>query len=453
MNKKEVYKKVLTIGIPVAFENTIYSFMNFIDVFMVGTENILLGLGTTAVAGLGFANQIFMIFMVSLFGMNSGGGILTAQYFGNKDYKNLRKCLGITIIVGFLFSILFLISSLTIPELMIGIFTKDKEALRLGIKYLKIVVWAYPIIGIGFAFNIQLRAIGQTKYSLYASILGLFINVIANYALIFGNFGFPAMGVEGAAIATVFARTISTGYGIFMVYKLKLPIAGNFSELFNLKLNFIFKVLKISLPVFGHEMLWVIGTSMYVVICGRMGTDSAAAIQIVKSISSLVFTLIFGLASATSAIIGYEIGAGNEENAYKYSLELLKTSILVGILISITVYFGSPLILKIMKIKEEIYPLTKQILLSESIVIVIKTAGLLLIVGILRSGGDTLWTMFVDLIPLWLVAIPLTYLSGLYFKFPIAIVYLFAASDEFIKLYPCLKRLKGKKWINNLVKV
>ena len=139
MNKKEVYKKVLTIGIPVAFENTIYSFMNFIDVFMVGTENILLGLGTTAVAGLGFANQIFMIFMVSLFGMNSGGGILTAQYFGNKDYKNLRKCLGITIIVGFLFSILFLISSLTIPELMIGIFTKDKEALRLGIKYLKIV--------------------------------------------------------------------------------------------------------------------------------------------------------------------------------------------------------------------------------------------------------------------------------------------------------------------------
>ena len=105
---KEIYRKVINIGLPVSFENMIYSLMNFIDVFMVGSENALLGLGTAAVAGLGFANQIFVIFMVSLFGMNSGGGILAAQYFGNKDYKNLRKCLGITIAVGFLFSLFFL---------------------------------------------------------------------------------------------------------------------------------------------------------------------------------------------------------------------------------------------------------------------------------------------------------------------------------------------------------
>lgn len=103
INKKSVYRKVINIGLPVAIENMIYALMNFVDMFMVGNENVILGLGTVAVAGLGFANQMFMIFMTSLFGMNSGGGILAAQYFGNKDYKNLKRCLGITISVGFLF--------------------------------------------------------------------------------------------------------------------------------------------------------------------------------------------------------------------------------------------------------------------------------------------------------------------------------------------------------------
>jgi cation efflux pump len=148
---KEVYKKVFTIGLPISFENMIYSLMNFIDIFMVGKEDVILGLGTSAVAGLGFANQVFMIFIVSLFGLNSGGGILAAQYYGSKDYKNLKKCLGITIIVGFLFSVLFLIMGISIPEIIISIFTKDKNVIDLGVKYFKIVVWVYPLIGIGYA--------------------------------------------------------------------------------------------------------------------------------------------------------------------------------------------------------------------------------------------------------------------------------------------------------------
>ena len=210
---KTVYKKVFTIGLPVSFENMIYSLMNFIDVFMVGVENPVLGLGTAAVAGLGFANQMFMIFMVSLFGMNSGGGILAAQYFGSKDYKNLKKCLGITIIVGFLLSLLFLASGLLIPEAVIGVFSKDTKVINLGARYLRVVAWTYPLIGVGFAFNMQLRAIGQTKYSLYSSIMGLIINMVGNDTLIFGKFGFPALGMEGAAIATIIARIVYSFVG------------------------------------------------------------------------------------------------------------------------------------------------------------------------------------------------------------------------------------------------
>lgn len=449
---KELYKKVFTIGIPVSIENMIYSLMNFIDVFMVGKENVVLGLGTAAVAGLGFANQIFMIFIVSLFGLNSGGGILAAQYYGKKDYKNLKKCLGITITVGLLFSFLFFLMGLFIPEKIIGIFTSDPKVLKLGANYFRIIALIYPLIGLGYSFNMQLRAIGKNQYSLYSTIIGLCINLVGNYLFINGNLGFPAMGVVGAAIATVIARIVSIFYLIYIIYKNKLPMAGNFQELFKLSWSFIAKALKISLPVFGHEIMWVTGVSMYVIIYGRIGTEATAAIQVVKSISNLVFTLVFGLSSGTAAIIGQEIGAGNEENAYKYAVELLKISLVIGTAVALFVYAICPVVLILMKVDSAIYPLARQIVFSEGILIIIKTTGTLFIVGVLRAGGDTLWTMFADLIPLWTFAIPLTYIAGLKFGLPIALVYLCSGSDELLKMPFCIQRLKSRKWINNLVK-
>lgn len=449
---KELYKKVFTIGIPVSIENMIYSLMNFIDVFMVGKENVVLGLGTAAVAGLGFANQVFMIFIVSLFGLNSGGGILAAQYYGKKDYKNLKKCLGITITVGLLFSFLFFLMGLFIPEKIIGIFTSDPKVLKLGANYFRIIALIYPLIGLGYSFNMQLRAIGKNQYSLYSTIIGLCINLVGNYLFINGNLGFPAMGVVGAAIATVIARIVSVFYLIYIIYKNKLPMAGNFQELFKLSWSFIAKALKISLPVFGHEIMWVTGVSMYVIIYGRIGTEATAAIQVVKSISNLVFTLVFGLSSGTAAIIGQEIGAGNEENAYKYAVELLKISLVIGTAVALFVYAICPVVLILMKVDSAIYPLARQIVFSEGILIIIKTTGTLFIVGVLRAGGDTLWTMFADLIPLWTFAIPLTYIAGLKFGLPVALVYLCSGSDELLKMPFCIQRLKSRKWINNLVK-
>ena len=441
---KELYKKVFTIGIPVSIENMIYSLMNFIDVFMVGKENVVLGLGTAAVAGLGFANQIFMIFIVSLFGLNSGGGILAAQYYGKKDYKNLKKCLGITITVGLLFSFLFFLMGLFIPEKIIGIFTSDPKVLKLGANYFRIIALIYPLIGLGYSFNMQLRAIGKNQYSLYSTIIGLCINLVGNYLFINGNLGFPAMGVIGAAIATVIDRIVSIFYLIYIIYKNKLHMSGNFQELFKLSWSFIAKALKISLPVFGHEIMWVTGVSMYVIIYGRIGTEATAAIQVVKSISNLVFTLVFGLSSGTAAIIGQEIGAGNEENAYKYAVELLKISLVIGTAVALFVYAICPVVLILMKVDSAIYPLARQIVFSEGILIIIKTTGTLFIVGVLRAGGDTLWTMFADLIPLWTFAIPLTYIAGLKFGLPIALVYLCSGSDELLKMAFCIQRLKSR---------
>ena len=364
----------------------------------------------------------------------------------------MKKCLGITITVGLLFSFLFFLMGLFIPEKIIGIFTSDPKVLKLGANYFRIIALIYPLIGLGYSFNMQLRAIGKNQYSLYSTIIGLCINLVGNYLFINGNLGFPAMGVVGAAIATVIARIVSVFYLIYIIYKNKLPMAGNFQELFKLSWSFIAKALKISLPVFGHEIMWVTGVSMYVIIYGRIGTEATAAIQVVKSISNLVFTLVFGLSSGTAAIIGQEIGAGNEENAYKYAVELLKISLVIGTAVALFVYAICPVVLILMKVDSAIYPLAREIVLSEGILIIIKTTGTLFIVGVLRAGGDTLWTMFADLIPLWIFAIPLTYIAGLKFGLPVALVYLCSGSDELLKMPFCIQRLKSRKWINNLVK-
>ena len=455
---KQLYKKLYKIGLPIALENMLYSFMNFIDIFMVGVENVALGLGQSAVAGLGLANQVFFIFIVSLFGVNSGGGILAAQYFGNKNYKKLRKVLGITLIIGLIWGILFTLSAIFIPDKMISLFTENTTVIASGGKYYRIMGLSFVFVAIGFAYNMQIRAIGEAKYSLYSSIIGIIINGCLNYTLIYGHFGFKAYGVEGAAYATLIARIISTIYIILIVYIKKFPLAGDFLDMFHIPKELVRTFIKISIPVFIHELLWVIGISIYSGIFGRYGNapevaeQAVAGIQIVRSISSLMFTFLIGLASATSVIIGNEIGANNEDGAYRQTREIIKLTFIMSLMIAIALYFLSPLILNVMNVRKSLYGIITTLLLVECVLIIGRALSMQFIVGVLRAGGDTMWTMWLDLLTIWLFVMPLTYYTALVLHWPLFIVYFISGSDEFIKLIPCIYRFKSRKWINNFTK-
>ncbi len=455
---KQLYKKLYKIGLPIALENMLYSFMNFIDIFMVGVENVALGLGQSAVAGLGLANQVFFIFIVSLFGVNSGGGILAAQYFGNKNYKKLRKVLGMTLIIGLIWGILFTLSAIFIPEKMISLFTENTTVIASGGKYYRIMGLSFIFVAIGFAYNMQIRAIGEAKYSLYSSIIGIIINGVLNYTLIYGHFGFKAYGVEGAAYATLIARIISTIYIILIVYIKKFPLAGDFLDMFHIPKELVRTFIRISIPVFIHELLWVIGISIYSGIFGRYGStpevaeQAVAGIQIVRSISSLMFTFLIGLASATSVIIGNEIGANNEDGAYRQTREIIKLTFIMSLMIAILLYFLSPLILNIMNVRKSLYGIITTLLLVECVLIIGRALSMQFIVGVLRAGGDTMWTMWLDLLTIWLFVMPLTYYTALVLHWPLFIVYFISGSDEFIKLIPCIYRFKSRKWINNFTK-
>lgn len=436
---KSIYKRILIIAIPVAFENMIFSLINFVDIFMIGK------IGTAAISALGIANQIFFIFSCSVFGLLSGANVLSAQYYGIKDYFSLRKIMSLTIILGLFMSLPFMFMILQDPEGIIRFYTKDAQVINYSIQYLKISIYTFPLFSIAFSFAMQLRAINKPKYSLYSSIAALFINVFLNLILI------PRYGVAGAATATLIARFSTTIYLYLILLYRKIPIIPRFKEIKYIDLNFIKKLLSISALTFIHEVLWVFADTIKVMLLGRMGTQAFSAIQIVVGINGLLFTLFIGLTNASAIIIGNEIGKSDKIVVYNYSKDCLKLFTYVMVVVIILLNLIAPFAINLMKLENELTMITKRLILSQSVVTVLYSYSMFYLSGMLRAGGDVMFSMLVEILLVWLVGLPLTYLAVDILNFSVYWVYIFARIDDLFKLYPCLKRYFSKKWIRKAI--
>lgn len=229
------YKKLWIIGFPIALQNFMQSSLNMIDVFMVGK------LGESAISSVGIANQLFFLLILIMFGINSGASVFTAQYWGKKDIINIKRTAGIAIIFTLFFSLLLSITALFFSEEFMKIFIgeNDKEVIKLGAGYLKITGAGYIFSAMSFSIAMLLRSIGKTKLPMYTSFFSLLINVVFNYLLIFGKYGFPEMGVNGSAVATTVARTFEFVIIIYFIYNFKYEIAGKLSEYLNFDFNFL----------------------------------------------------------------------------------------------------------------------------------------------------------------------------------------------------------------------
>lgn len=439
-----IYKMLIYIGLPVALENLVYSFINFIDNFMVGKNIPELGLGTNAVSALGISNQIFFVFIISLFGLFSGAGVLSAQYYGVKDYKNLKKILGFLIVGSLVFSIPFIIVGLFFTKDFLSIYTKDLEVLKQAVRYFRISIFTFPIAGIGFALSMQLRVLGQSKYAFYSALIGLFLNIVGNSVLI------PISGVSGAAVSTVIARLISTIYMIYIIKKNKFDILGKIKDMLDIDINLIKKIMIISMPTFIHEILWVMGTNVRTMLYSSVGSVEFAAIITASTISSTLFSMFSGVSNAAAVTIGKNLGANELEKADLTSNIALKLMVFLGVLAGIILVIISPIILYFMQVDADLYKLTLSVLNVESLLLILKGCNLLLIVGILRSGGDIYMPMIIDLIGIWVVSIPLTYL-GKNLMLPISLIYFLAMLEEVAKFIPSYFRYRKKKWLKKII--
>lgn len=435
---------MLSLAMPIALQNFVASSLNMVDTIMIGQ------LGQVEIAAVGLANQFFFLFHLLLFGINSGAAIFTAQFWGKKDVGNIRKILGINLGCSLIASMLFSMVSFIFPAVILSIFTVDHAVINLGSSYLRIVAVSYFLNAIAFAYASVLRSTGEVVLPLVISGVAILTNTFFNYILIYGHFGFPELGVDGAAVATMIARLVETVVLVFIVYRWALVPAANFREMLNIPIDYIKKFLKTTIPVIMNEGMWSLGVTMYTVVYARMGTGIIAAVNIASTVERLALVLFFGMAQACAVMVGNQIGSGDEEKAFRYAKRFAFLGPAIGVFISLTILWSSSWITSFYHVNATVIDLTTKLILIFALTIPIRIFNLMMIVGILRSGGDTTFCLIIDTAGLWFIAVPLAFCAGLIWHLPAHLVYLLVASEELFKFCLGIFRLLSKKWINNL---
>ncbi len=441
---KKFYRALLAITIPIALQNLIGAALNMVDTVMIGQ------LGETQIAAVGLANQITFLLHLFVFGISSGSAIFTAQFWGDKDLPSIKRVLGLALACGQVIAGVFLVASLLAPAFLLRLFTPDQAVISLGRDYLVIVALTFPLMAVSFTYSAILRSTGKARLPLYISALALVLNTVLNYILILGKLGLPALGVRGAAIATLVARLAEAILIVGLVYRQKLILAASFRELTDISLAFVRRFLHTTIPVVLNESLWAVGVTLYTVIYARMGTDVVAAINISSTAERLAMVLFFGIANATAVMLGNLIGAGQIDEAFHYAKKISLFGPLIGIFSGAFLILASPLILSFYAVSPPVLQAARGILLVFGVTMIVRVFNIINVVGILRSGGDTRFTLMLDAIGVWLIGVPLAFVGGLLFRLPIEQVMILIIVEEVFKSVFGLRRLHSRKWINRL---
>lgn len=437
-------KKAVRIALPVAMQGMLNTIVNLVDTMMIGA------LGATAIAAVGLANKVFFVFTLLVFGIVSGSGVLAAQYWGNGDIKNIKKVVGLALTLAVAASIAFLVPAVVCPEAVMRIFTASEDAIQVGAGYLTIVALSYPATAVSNTFVAMLRATGRVKAPVVISSCTIFINIFFNYTFIYGNFGAPAMGAAGAALATLMARLAEALSIILVVYLGKAPVAARFKEMFGYSREFLVQFFSTTSPVIANEFIWGLGTTLYSLAYGRMGNDAVAAITIATTIQDIVTVLFQGLSAATAVIMGNEMGAGKLKRAERYAKNFLILQFIVTILGALFCVAIRWQIISVYNITPEIAESVSRCIIVFALFMPFKMFNYVMVVGILRSGGDTKMCLLLDCSGGWMIGVPMAFLGGLFFGFPIHIVYAMVMLEEVYKAVFGYWRYRQKKWLRNL---
>ena len=440
----EFYGKMIKLALPIMVQNFISSFLNMIDTVMVGK------LGEAEIAAVGLANQYFLFFNMFMIGLSAGCSVFISQFWGKRDTKRIKGILGVGLGSMILISLGFMILGLLIPDKIIRVFNNDPMIIDLGSGYLRTVLVSYLFAGMTCVYNFSLRSTGNTVQPMLISGMALICNAFFNYVLIFGKFGLSAMGVTGAALATVIARVVETSALMVMIYHGKGVLAASFAELTDVSWEFVKKSYRTIIPVILNDICWGLATMVYAAVYGRMGTQAVAAVQICNTVSNLFMVAIFGMSSAAAVMIGHSIGAGEYGLGKDYARRFSILAVVIGVLLGLLLAAVSPWILNIFNLSKQARDYSQIILLIIAAIFSIRVFDIILIVGILRGGGDARQGMFIEGFTMWFIGVPLTILGAFVFKLPIYTVYALAIWEEVVKGILGIIRLKSGRWINNV---
>lgn len=446
-DNKKFYKTLITLCIPIIIQNLLSNLINMVDTIMVG------GLGEISVASIGIANQYFFLYNMALSGIIGGASLFIAQFYGKNDKLNIRKITGLSVISALMIGITFMIVAFFSPKFIIYFFSKDLDVIKVATNYFSIIGFCYPIIAISNVFSMGSRSIRNPKLGMICSTISLFINIILNYVFIFGKLGMPALGASGAAIATVIARIIELILLVSYIYFIKddYELRFTFKDIKLINKDLLKAYISKTTPTFLNDTLWAFGTVLYAVAYSKAGTSAIAASQIASSTGNFFIVTAVCVAIGSSIMIGNELGADNIKKAIHYSKKFAILVTLVGAIFGLLLIISIPGLIKLFSVSDQLMPDIKKIFVIMGILMALKTFNTFIIIGVLRSGGDTKYALFLEMGCMWIVSLPLTFFAA-YKGLPIYILVGLTYTEEVVKLIFGVPRAISKKWAQNLVK-
>jgi putative MATE family efflux protein len=347
-------------------------------------------------------------------------------------------------------SLLFFAIAQLFPTLFLSIYTEDPAVIEIGAEYVRTFSWSFLFLAVTVSYAFVLRSTGNVKMPTTVSVSALLFTTFLSYSLIFGRFGFPELGIQGAAVATVIARSLEMIALVAFAYLYKTPVAASLRELTDYNTAFASKVIKPMIPVILNELLWALGITTYNAIYGRMGTSAFAAMNIVSTIEQLAFVIFIGISNATAVLVGNRIGAGRGEEANIYAGRSLGLGAVGGVLMGILLQIIKAPILSLYNVSPGVIENASNVLTVMSLFLWVRINNMTIVIGILRAGGDTRFSLVLDGIIIWIVGVPMAYLGANVFNLPVYYVYLCAMSEEVTKWFLGMNRYRSRKWIHDL---
>lgn len=440
---KSFYKKLIAVALPIVVQQLITSSVQLVDNIMVGS------LGEQAIDSVAVVNQLYFIIILMCFGALGGAGVFTAQYFGSKNYDKLKQTFRFKIITAFLLVSFAFVILTSFGEFFIGLFTENSEIISGGLSYLSIVRFSMFPWALSIAISFTFREVGITKPLLRISLMTIVTNTFLNFLLIFGNFGFPEMGIEGAAIATLISRCLEAG--LFVVLLVKK------GQMFNTKLRDLFKidsaVLKaiiiMALPLMLNEILWSTGTTVFIEAYSTRGDNAYAAANITSAISQLVFVIFGGMATGIAVMVGTTLGENKLEQAKDNSKKLIFASVVTAFCMGVLLFILSYFIVDIYDVMDETKAYAIFNIRVNALIIPVLAFNIAMYFT-LRAGGDTKSTFLMDSGYMWVVQVPTAFLLSRFTDLPVTMLFLIIQCLEIPKMGFAYLRYKKGHWIRNL---
>lgn len=438
---KSFISQLLSHALPICFQMFMFASVSAADAFMLG------GIEQNVMAAVSLASQIQFVLNLVLSGVISATALLGAQYWGKKDSNSIDDIFSISIKLSVLISFVFYFGCSFFPRQLMLFYTDNEILIEIGIRYLKITSFAYLITGFTQIYIAIIRISDHIKVAAGISCSAVLFNIVLNLLFIFGF----NMSVEGAALATLFARIIEFFIAIFISFRPQY-IRLKLNKLFKLNKMLTIDFLKCMFPLMCASMLWGIGFTSYTSFMGHLGVDAAAANSITAVVRDLLCAASDGFAQGGGIMIGNELGAANLENGKLYGIRLAKLSFVFGGMCSIIMLAITPLVIRVIKLSPQAIIYLKQMMVVMSVYSIGRYVNNMIICGVLMAGGDTLFDMYSLFVSMWCVALPLAMLGTYYFHWPVVIIYGCTCLDEIGKIPWTIHHFLKYKWVKDLTR-